>query len=96
MVLKILTEQGILTLRANVSIAYDHEQEGIAITNAMDLLARMEVCIIDSEKISTEEQAIPTQEPPWSMTKSKDAKKVELMINDRGRMAQIGAHLDPK
>jgi len=96
MVLKIPMEQGVLTLRASVSTAYDCEREGITIAEAMDLSARMEVCIADSKKILAEEQAIPTQEPPRSMTKSKDTKEVELMISDRSRTARIGAHLDPK
>ena len=96
MVLKILTEQGILTPCTNISIAYDYEREGITITEAMDLLARMEACIADSKKTPAEEQAIPTQEPPRSMTKSKDTKEVELVISDRSRMARIRAHLDPK
>ena len=96
MVLKIPTEQGVLTLCANVSTAYDYEREGIAIAEAMDLSARMEVCIADSKKILEEEQAIPTQEPPRSVTKSKDTKEVELMIGDRSRTARIGTHLDPK
>ena len=60
MVLKIPTEQGVLTLRANISTAYDCEREGIAITEAMDLSAIMDVCIPDSKKILAEEQAIPT------------------------------------
>jgi len=60
MVLKIPTEQGVLTLCANVSTAYDYEREGIAIAEAMDLSARMEVCITDSMKIPAEEQAILT------------------------------------
>ena len=60
MMLKIPTEQGILTLWANVSTAYDCEREGIAITEAMDLSAIMDVCIPDSKKILAEEQAIPT------------------------------------
>ena len=87
MVLKTPTEQGVLTLHANVSTAYDYEREGIAIAEAMDLSATMEVCIADSKKIPAEEQAIPTQEPPRSMTKSKDTTKVELVIGDRSRMA---------
>ena len=63
-VLKIPTEQGILTLRANVSTTYDYEREGLAIADAMDLLAKMEACITDSKKVLVEEQVIPTQEPP--------------------------------
>jgi len=96
MVLKILMEQGVLTLRANVSAAYNYEREGIAIAKVMDLLAKMEVYITDSKKIPAEEQVILTQQPPRSMTKSKDTKEVELVIGDRSRMAQIRAHLDPK
>ena len=61
LVLKILTEQGILTLRANVSTAYDYKREGLAIADAMDLSARMEACITDSKKVPAEEQAIPTR-----------------------------------
>jgi len=96
MVLKISTEQGVLTLRANVSSAYDYEEEGIAIAEATDLSARTEVYITDSKKIPAEEQVILTQEPPRSVNKSKDTKEVELMIGDRSRMTQIKAHLDPK
>jgi len=62
----------------------------------MDLSARMEVCITNSKKIPVEEQAIPTQEPPRSVSKSKDTKEVELVIGDRSRTARIRAHLDPK
>ena len=62
----------------------------------MDLSAKMEACIADSKKVLVEEQAIPTQEPPRSMTKSKDTKEVEPMIGDRSRMAQNEAHLYPK
>ena len=87
MVLKILMEQGVLTLRANVSITYDCEQEGIVIAEAMDLSARMEVCITDSKKIPMEELAILTQGPPQSATKSKDTKEVGLVIGDRSRTA---------
>ena len=59
LVLKILTEHGILTLRANISAAYDCEK-GLTIANAMDLSARLEACIADSKKVPAEEQAIPT------------------------------------
>ena len=72
LVLKILMEQGVLTLCANVFTAYDCKREELAIADAMDLLARMEDCITDSKKVPAEEQAIPTQEPPRSVTKFKD------------------------
>ena len=51
LVLKILMEQGVLTLRANVSTTYDYEREGLAIAEAMDISARMEACIADSKKV---------------------------------------------
>ena len=72
LVLKIPTEQGVLTLCANVSTAYECEREGLAIAKAMDLSARMEACIANSKKVLVEEQAIMTQEPPRSAIKSKD------------------------
>ena len=46
MVLKIPMEQGIFTLRANVSTAYDYERKGLAITEAIDIPTRMEACIV--------------------------------------------------
>ena len=54
-------EQGVLTLCANISTAYDYEREGLAITDAMDLSARKEAWIANSKKVPAEEQAIPTR-----------------------------------
>ena len=53
LVLKILMEQGVLTLPANVSTNYDCEREGLTTTEAMDISARMATCIADSEKVHT-------------------------------------------
>ena len=53
LVLKIPTEQGVLTLRANVSTAYDCEREGLAIAEAMHISAIIEACIVDSKKFQT-------------------------------------------
>jgi len=50
LVLKIPMEQGILTLRANVSTTYECEREELALAEAMDLSARMEACIAGSKK----------------------------------------------
>ena len=55
LVLKILTEHSVLTLRANVSTAYDYEREGLTTADAMDLSARIEACIDDSKKVLAEE-----------------------------------------
>ncbi|XP_066322432.1 uncharacterized protein [Miscanthus floridulus] len=51
LMLKIPTEQGILTPCANVSTAYDYERDGLTIAEAMDILARIEACITDSKKV---------------------------------------------
>ena len=50
LVLKIPMEQGVLTLRANVSTAYKCEREELTLAKAMDLSARMEACIAGSKK----------------------------------------------
>ena len=60
LVLKIPTEQGVLTLHGNVSTAYECEREGLAIAEAMDLSARMEACIADSKKVHTYKSCDPT------------------------------------
>ena len=49
LVLKIPIEQGVLTLRANVSTTYECER-GLALAKAMDLSSRMEACIASSKK----------------------------------------------
>ena len=41
LVLKILMEHGVLTLRAKVSTTYDCKREGLTIAGRMDLLARL-------------------------------------------------------
>ena len=60
LVLKTPMEQGVLTLRANVSTTYECEREGLAIAEAMDLSARMEACIIDSKKVHAYKSYYPT------------------------------------
>ena len=60
LVLKIPMEQGVLTLRANVSTAYEYEREGLTIAEAMDLSTRMEACIADSKKVYTYKSYDPT------------------------------------
>ena len=60
LVLKIPTEQGVLTLRTNVSTAYECEREGLTIAEAMDLSARMEACITSSKKVHAYKSYDPT------------------------------------
>ena len=61
LVLKIPIEQGVLTLCANVSTAYNYKREGLTIIDVMDLSARLEASITDSKKVPAEEQVIPTK-----------------------------------
>ena len=60
LVLKIPTEQGILSLRANVSTAYECEREELAIAEATDFSARIEACIANSKKVHTYKSYDPT------------------------------------
>jgi len=60
MVLNISMEQGVLTLRANVSTTYECEREGLAIAEAIDLSARIEACIADYKKVHTYKSYDPT------------------------------------
>ena len=60
LVLKIPTERGVLTLRANISTSYECKREGLAIAKVMDLSARMEACIANSKKIHTYKSYDPT------------------------------------
>ena len=58
LVLKIPMEQGILTLRANISTDYDYEREGLATAEAMDISAKMVASIADSKKVHTSSRLI--------------------------------------
>ena len=60
LVLKVPTQQVVLTLHANFSTTYECEREGLAITKVMDLSARMEACIADSKKVHTYKSYDPT------------------------------------
>ena len=61
MVLKIPMEQGVLTLRANVSTTYDCEREGLALAEAMDLSARMELALLASRRPIRRKGCDPTR-----------------------------------
>ena len=60
LVLKIPTEQGILTLHTNISTVCECEREGLTIAETMDLSAKMEACIADSKKVYTYKSYDPT------------------------------------
>jgi hypothetical protein len=51
LVLKIPTEQGVLTLRGNVYTAYTYEEESFKVAEATDLSVRMEQTLADASNI---------------------------------------------
>jgi hypothetical protein len=53
LVLKMPTEQGVLTLRGNVYTAYNCEEESFKVAEATDLSIRMEQTLVDASKIPT-------------------------------------------
>lgn len=64
LVLKMPAPRGVLSLRANIATAYACEKESLALTEALDLSARMKDCLIESKKLPIEEQEVPTEEAP--------------------------------
>ena len=48
LVLKMLTKQGVLSLRANLDVAYSYEKESITITEATEISIRMHDCLMSS------------------------------------------------
>jgi len=62
LVLKILTEQGILTLRSNLNIIYTCEKESFVLIEATDISICMPDCLTTSQQIPLEALEIPTME----------------------------------
>ena len=56
LVLKMLTEQGVLSLCANLDVAYSYEKESFALAEATDISIRMQDCLTTSQQIPPEEQ----------------------------------------
>jgi hypothetical protein len=72
LVLKMPTEQGILSLRANLDIAYACEKESFVLAEAVDISIRMQDCLAMAQDIPLQELEIPTMEAPRAVTKSKE------------------------
>ena len=96
LVLKMPTEQGVLTLRGSVYTAYTCEEESCQTVEASNLSVRMEEIRINAMKTPSDHLEIPVNEAPHKMNKSKDHKTVELVEGDSSKTALIGANLDPK
>jgi hypothetical protein len=96
LVLKMPTEQGVLTLRGNVYTAYTYEEESFKVAEATDLSIRMEQTLVDASKILASQLEIPERQVPQKHIKSNEHKEIQLVDDDPNKTALIGANLDPK
>jgi hypothetical protein len=64
LVLKMPVLGGVLSLQANLTVAYDCEKESLAFAEAFVLSARMEAYPTESKKVPEEAQEILTMEAP--------------------------------
>ena len=94
--LKMPSPAGVLTLRANLSVAYACEIESLALAEATDLSIQMASVVTDAKTVPADDLEIPSLEPPRASTKSKETKEVSLSLNDPSKTMKIGAHLNPK
>jgi hypothetical protein len=76
LVLKMPTEQGILTLRGNVYTAYTCEEESFKVVEATDLSIRMELTLVDASKVPVGQLEIPECQAPWKHIKSNEHKEI--------------------
>jgi hypothetical protein len=78
LVLKMPTEQGVLSLRANHNVTYSCENESFTLTEATDISIPMQDYLMILQQISLEYMEIPTMEAARASTKSKEVKEVVL------------------
>jgi hypothetical protein len=76
LVLKIPTEQVVLTLRGNVYTAYTYEEESFKVVDATDLSIRMEQTLVDASKIPTGQLEILERLVPRKHIKSNEHKEI--------------------
>ncbi|XP_066392228.1 uncharacterized protein [Miscanthus floridulus] len=96
LVLKMLVPEGVLSLPANLTVAYECEKESLALAEAFNLSMCMEACLAKSKKVPEDDQEIPTMEAPRQATKASETKEVSLGLADLANTMKIGAHLDLK
>jgi hypothetical protein len=96
LVLKMPTEQGVLTLRVNVYTAYTCEEESFKVAEATDLSVCMEQTLADATKIPAGQLEIPEHQAPRKHIKSNEHKEIHLVDDDPSKTALIGANLDSK
>jgi hypothetical protein len=76
LVLKMPTEQGVLTLRGNVYTAYTYEEESFKVPEATDLSIRMEQTLFDASKIPVSQLEIRERQVPRKHIKSNEHKVI--------------------
>jgi hypothetical protein len=96
LVLKMPTEQGVLSLCANLDVAYSCERESFALAEATDISICIQDYLAAAKQVSPQDAKILTKEAPRAATKNKEVKEVNLIIGDPTKTAQIGSNLDPK
>ncbi|XP_066341405.1 uncharacterized protein [Miscanthus floridulus] len=96
MVLKMPAPRGVLTMQANLIVAYSYEKESLALAKVVGLSAHMDACLAESKKVPKAEQEILTMEASRQATKAKETKQVGLGLANPSKTVKIGAHLDPK
>jgi hypothetical protein len=96
LVLKMPTEQGVLTLRGNVYTAYTCEVESFKVAEATDLSICMEQTLADASKIPAGQLEIPESQAPRKHIKSNEHKEVQLVDGNPSKTTLVGANLDPK
>jgi len=96
LVLKMRTEQGVLTIRGNVYTAYTCEEESFKITEVIDLSIRTTETTVQATQLPPDQLRLPEQETPRKNSKSKEHKEVRLVDGSPEKMALIRANLDPK
>ena len=75
-------EQGVLSLRANLDVAYNCEKESFTLAEATDISIHMQDYLTTSQQISLVGLEIPTMEATQASTKSKEVKEVALIPGD--------------
>jgi hypothetical protein len=96
LVLKMPTEQGVLTFRGNIYTAYTYEEESFKVVEATDLSIRVEQTLVDASKIPAGQLEIPECQAPRKHIKSNEHKEIQLVDDDPSKTALVGANLDPK
>ena len=94
LVMKMPSPIGVLSLQANLSVAYAYETKSLALAKATDLSIQMASVVAKAKTAPADDMEIPELELPHASTKSKEVKEVGL--DDPSKTMKIEAHLDPK